>query len=90
MICKPIYLRCSGSLKQKANDKTGFTVKDNDLTENMEIIEDKVRTMDVGNTAAVVASMAQLNIFNHQLAFLEDCKVRLYFTVTKDNLNNLC
>ena len=55
----------------------------------MEIIEDKVRTMDVGNTAAVVASMAQLNIFNHQLAFLEDCKVRLYFTVTKDNLNNL-
>ena len=55
----------------------------------MEIIEDKVRTMDVGNTAAVVASMAQLNIFNHQLAFLLDCKARLHLTVTKDNLNNL-
>ena len=56
----------------------------------MEIIEDKVRTMDVGNTAAVVASMAQLNIFNHQLTFLLDYKVRLHLTVTKGNLNNLC
>ena len=56
----------------------------------MEIIEDEVRAMDVGNTAAVVSSMAQLYIFNHQLAILLDYKVRLNLTITEDILCKFC
>ena len=94
MNCKPIYLHYSCSLKQKRNNETESRDAYDDLTVDMETVEDGVRSMDIVNTAAIVTTMAQLYLIYHQLAIILPGLSRLYLlitiNITNDMLGSVC
>ena len=85
----PTYLHYSCSLKHNINDKKEFTYVEDDLTVNMETIEDGIRSMDIVNTAAVVTTMAKLYLVYHQLGVFLSGLNRIYLIITKNIVNDL-